>query len=186
MRDTSQPPASTEGTGMAGKWVWLLVAAAVLVADLISKQLVFTPLDPGRVEYVLGSWFGYTKVWNSGMMWGLFPEHPELLVWGRVLAAGAVIWMMLGTPRRSRMLLLALGLVLGGALGNIYDGFVFGQVRDFLMVDLDRPGFDPFPIFNVADSAISSGVTLLALGILIEGFRGRAAASRTDDASASL
>jgi len=160
---------STSSVGLSGKLRWFVLAALVIAADLVSKQLVFEPLVMGRHEFLIGEWFGLTKVWNPGMMWGLFPDHPEVLVWGRVLASLAVVVMILNTPRGSRLLLFALGLVLGGAVGNIYDGFVFGQVRDFLMVDLDLPGFDPFPIFNVADSAISVGVVLLALGMLFEG-----------------
>lgn len=172
-------PEAAPAFSVGGKLRWFVLAAVVIAADLVSKQLVFEPLVMGKAEYLIGEWFGLTKVWNPGMMWGLFPDHPELLVWGRVLASLAVVGMILNTPRRSRLLLFALGLVLGGALGNIYDGFVFGQVRDFLMVDLDLPGFDPFPIFNVADSAISVGVVLLALGMIFEGRSG--AADSSDD-----
>jgi signal peptidase II len=66
------------------------------------------------------------------------------------------------------MTLVALGLVLGGAVGNVYDGFAFGAVRDFVLVDLDIPVFDPFPVFNVADSGICVGVALLATGLAFE------------------
>ena len=98
-------------------------------------------------------------------MWGAFQWLAPYLPWVRVLAALVVLSMIVGTPARSRWLLVALGLVLGGALGNIYDGFAFGKVRDFLMVDLDVRFFDPFPIFNIADSAICVGVGMLALSM---------------------
>ncbi|GJM20369.1 MAG: lipoprotein signal peptidase [Planctomycetota bacterium] len=167
---------------MSGKLRWFLLAVLVLAADLLSKHFVYEPLVQGRHEWLLGEWFGLTKVQNSGMMWGLFPDFPQALVWGRVVASLAVVWMILTTPRQSRMLLFSLALVLGGALGNIYDGFALGHVRDFLMVDLDLPAFDPFPIFNVADSGISVGVVLLALGMLLEG-RNAAAQKRAEEAS---
>ncbi len=164
-----------EGRSMRGKWVWLLLAALVIGADLWTKEALFGPQIEGRVDWVAGQWFGLTKVWNKGMMWGVLQDHSDLvhstLRWLRVVAAGVVLIMILNTPSRSRLLLLALGLVLGGALGNIYDGFAYGKVRDFLLFDFDFAPFDPFPVFNVADSAICVGVVLLALGLLLDGRR---------------
>jgi len=157
---------------LRGKWGWLLLAALVTTLDLWTKETIFTPLDTGRVHWVAADWFGLTKVWNKGMMWGALQDHDELVLEGlrilRVVAAVVVFTMILGTPAASRLLLLALGLVLGGALGNIYDGFAFGMVRDFLYFDFDFDPFDPFPVFNVADSAICVGVGLLALGLLLD------------------
>src|SRR4030095_6978044 len=89
----------------------------------------------------------------------------DYLPWVRVVAAIIVIGMLRTTPARARLMQVALGLVLGGALGNIYDGFTVGKVRDFLMVDFGFKPFAPFPIFNVADSAICVGVGLLALSM---------------------
>ena len=157
---------------LSGKWGWLLLAAVVTAADLWTKESIFTPLREGRVDWVAGEWFGITKVWNKGMMWGVLQDHDDLVLLGlrmlRVVAAVVVFVMLLSTPARSRTLLLALSLVLGGALGNIYDGFAFGMVRDFLYFDFDFAPFDPFPVFNVADSAICVGVGLLALGLLFD------------------
>jgi len=153
---------------LRGKLPWLLLAAVMLAADLWTKEAIFEPLQEHQVDWVLGDWFGFTKVWNTGMMYGALREFSEALRWLRVVAALVVFVMILSTPAQSRLLLLALGLVLGGALGNIYDGFQFGAVRDFLLVDLDVRFFDPFPVFNVADSAICVGVALLALGLLRE------------------
>ncbi|MFT7465154.1 MAG: signal peptidase II [Pseudohongiellaceae bacterium] len=153
---------------LKGKLPWLLLAAVMLAADLWSKHSIFEPLQEHQVDWVLGEWFGFTKVWNKGMMYGALQDFSEALRWLRVVAAAVVFVMMLTTPARSKLLLLALGLVLGGALGNIYDGFQFGAVRDFLIVDFDVKFFDPFPVFNVADSSICVGVALLALGLLRE------------------
>jgi len=154
---------------LRGKWGWLALATLVTVADLWTKDVIFGPLREGQVDFVLGRWFGVTKVWNSGMMWGALQGYGEPLRILRLVAAVVVFGMILSTPARSRMLLLALALVLGGALGNIYDGFQYGRVRDFLLVDLDVRFFDPFPVFNVADSAICVGVGLLALGLVLDG-----------------
>lgn len=153
---------------LSGKAGWLVLAAVILVADLWTKHVIFDPLGEREYRWLIGEWFGFTKVWNKGMMWGALQDWSEVLRVARVVAAGVVFAMIVSTPTSSRLLQTALALVLGGALGNIYDGFVFGQVRDFLLVDLDIRFFDPFPVFNVADSAICVGVGLLALGILLD------------------
>ncbi|MCB9899324.1 MAG: signal peptidase II [Planctomycetes bacterium] len=158
----------SEGRTLRGKWGWLLLALLVLVADLWTKESIFGPLAEREYHWVLGEWFGFTKVWNKGMMWGALQEWSSVLRIARMAAAVVVFVMIVGTPRGARLLQTALALVLGGALGNIYDGFAYGKVRDFLLVDLDLPGFDPFPVFNVADSAICIGVGLLALGLALD------------------
>ena len=153
---------------LRGKTGWLFLALIILAADLWTKESIFGPLAEREYRWVLGEWFGFTKVWNKGMMWGALQDFSSALRVARMLAAVVVFAMILGTPPSARLLQTALSLVLGGALGNIYDGFVFGKVRDFLLVDLDLPGFDPFPVFNVADSAICVGVGLLALGLALD------------------
>jgi signal peptidase II len=115
---------------------------------------------------VLGEWLGVTHTLNKGVMWGKFPQLADMLPYLRTVAALIVTWMALTTPASARRILWALGLVLGGAIGNIYDGFALGAVRDFILVDFDIKYFDPFPIFNVADSAICIGVGLLAIGLI--------------------
>jgi signal peptidase II len=79
-----------------------------------------------------------------------------------------VIFILLGSiPAGQWSARLALGGILGGALGNIYDSFRYIGVRDFLEVNFDHvPVFNPFPAFNLADSAICVGVAVLALGML--------------------
>lgn len=161
---------------LRGKLAWLVLAALVLGLDLWSKQVCFEPLPEVGRTMLVEPWFGFTKVRNTGMMWGALQGMGELLRWFRVGAAVVVVFMMISTAARARLLQLSLALVLGGALGNIYDGFRFGSVRDFILVDFDIRFFDPFPIFNVADSAISVGVTLLALGLLLEDRRAARAA----------
>jgi signal peptidase II len=154
--------------GWRGKGLAFGLALVVVVADLWSKHAVFAALADGERHWVGGHWFALQPVLNPGIMWGAFPELSSYLPWLRVVAAGVVIAMVRSTPAHSRRMLTALGLVLGGAIGNIWDGFTVGQVRDFLLVDLDFKPFDPFPIFNVADSAICVGVGLLALGLLLD------------------
>ncbi len=158
--------AAVDAPGWRGKAAAFWIAALVLVGDLASKEAVFAALADHERVWIAGRWFAFQKVLNPGVMWGQFPGLSPALPWLRLVAAAVVLVMLRSTPAGARWTVAALGLVLGGALGNIYDGLTIGQVRDFLLVDLDLPGFDPFPVFNVADSAICVGVALLALGLL--------------------
>ena len=146
------------------------LALLIAVVDLWSKEAVFSSvaLNDQRPVFAGHDWLKITAVRNPGVMWGALPQAAKFLPWLRAAAAVVVIVMLCGTHPRARTTLVALGLVLGGAVGNVYDGFVLGSVRDFVLVDLNIPVFDPFPVFNVADSAICVGVALLALGMLFE------------------
>ena len=151
---------------LRGKELALALAAAITAFDLWSKAAVFAVVGEREKLWIWRQWFGFTHVENPGVMWGQLTHWSDYLPWVRVAAAIIVIGMLRTTPARARLMQVALGLVLGGALGNIYDGFFHGgKVRDFLMVDLGIPHFDPFPIFNLADSAICVGVGLLALSM---------------------
>ena len=159
---------AAEAPAWRGKGLALGVALAITALDLWSKQAVFAKLGDGEHLPLAGRWLMFTPVLNPGIMWGALPALNGVLPWMRVVAGLVVLWMIRSTPKRSLWTLLSLGLVLGGAAGNVWDGFSIGMVRDFILVDLDIPVFDPFPVFNVADSGITVGVALLALGMLRE------------------
>jgi signal peptidase II len=151
-----------------GRWMAFGLAGGVAALDLWSKAAVFASLGDGQRRWIADHWLALAAVKNPGVMWGALPQASALLPWLRAAAAVVVIVMLCSTHPRARTTLVALGLVLGGAVGNVFDGFAYGAVRDFILVDLDIRFFDPFPVFNVADSAICIGVALLALGMLLE------------------
>jgi signal peptidase II len=163
-----EPVKEKETAGWGGKQLAFVIAAVIIAVDLWSKSAVFARLADGEHVWIAREWFGLTPVRNPGIMWGALPQFKDFLPWMRVLAAVVVVIMLRGAPRHALRLQIALGLVLGGAIGNIYDGFKVGQVRDFLLVDLGFRPFAPFPVFNIADSAICVGVGLLALGLLLD------------------
>lgn len=140
----------------------LLIALAVFVLDQAIKYIVTGPLRLQEVgQIVLLPIFNLTWVQNFGVSMGLLTADSETTRWALVLLTagigiGVAVWLW---RERNRHDVMALGLVLGGALGNILDRVRFGYVVDFL--DLHFGAFRPFLVFNVADAAITVGVVIL-------------------------
>lgn len=145
--------------------VFIVLATAITALDLYTKSWAFefVPRD-GQVHEVVEGTFKIAHHRNTGGMWGVGQDWPPWILRTIRIAAVLVIFLILAqTAPNDRGSLIALGLVMGGAIGNIHDSLRFGWVRDFLQFDFGFPPFAPFPTFNVADSAICVGVALLAL-----------------------
>lgn len=143
------------------KWYgWLLVSLAVIVLDQITKHLITDALVFGESRE-LTSFFNLVLAYNKGAAFSLFASASG---WQRAFfmtvasVASAVIIYLLRKHAGQSLFSLALSLVLGGALGNLWDRAVLGHVVDFL--DFYYAGYH-WPAFNVADCAISIGVVLL-------------------------
>lgn len=142
-----------------------VTAAVVLIADQLSKFWILEVYDlPSRGQVEFLPIFSLSMVWNRGVSFGLLADQADvarwLLVVFSVLVAAGLIWWARKVDRR--ITALALGLIIGGAIGNAVDRARFGAVADFL--DFSGLGF-PW-VFNIADSGITVGVILL----LLEGF----------------
>lgn len=142
------------------------LALAVIVADQISKWWMLGVYDlPTRGSVEILPIFSLSMVWNRGVSFGLLSGQADIARWMLVVfslvVAAALVWW----ARKADRLITAaaLGLIIGGAVGNAIDRARFGAVVDFL--DFTGLGF-PW-VFNVADSAISVGVALLLLEGLI-------------------
>ena len=139
-----------------------LLALGVFVLDQAVKWIMLGPLALREVgQIVLLPIFNFTYVENHGVSLGLLTANSATQRWLLValtaaIATGVAVWIAREKNRWDRF---ALGLVLGGALGNILDRARLGYVVDFL--DLHFGAFRPFMIFNVADAAITCGVVLL-------------------------
>ena len=137
-------------------------AILIIVVDQLTKAWVMSSLDLREVGQV-AVWppiFNFTWVENRGVSFGLFGDGSMrwLLSIFSVAVAGVLGWWALKAERR--LLVTAIGLIMGGAIGNVIDRIRFGFVVDFL----DFSGTGVFPwVFNVADSAITIGVILLVL-----------------------
>ncbi|MEO6581821.1 MAG: signal peptidase II [Sphingomicrobium sp.] len=149
---------------MVDRKLGFIVAAAVFALDQLTKWIVAGPLylqDIGQI--VLLPIFNLTWTENQGISLGLFNAETAIGRWILVAVTGAIaiavaVWI---TREKQRGDQLALGMVLGGALGNILDRARFGYVVDF--ADLHFGDFRPFLVFNVGDAAISIGVVILLL-----------------------
>ena len=141
---------------------WFAGAAAIVLADQLTKWLVLARFAPGeRVE--LTSFFNLVLVFNKGAAFSFLAteagwQTPVLAAFA--LGAALVVSVLLVRSPERRMLCAGLSLILGGALGNLVDRLRFGHVVDFL--DLHAAGWH-WPAFNVADSAITIGAVLLIL-----------------------
>ena len=141
-----------------------LIAAVIFIADQALKWLVMGPLalrDRFLQQIEIVPFFRLTWAENRGISLGLFTAEGETGRWILVavtalIACGVVFWILKETAKAD---ILALGAVLGGAIGNIVDRVRLGYVADY--ADLHIGEFRPFMIFNLADAAISIGVLIV-------------------------
>jgi signal peptidase II len=145
-----------------------MLVVAILGLDRWTKAIIQSQFALNESVSVVDGLFNITYVRNTGVAFGIFstitsPAKSVLLSLFTLVAAIVVVVYSLSTPVRNRLLQMALGLILGGALGNLYDRLRFGYVVDFLELYFRNYHW---PSFNVADSAISIGVCLLAIEII--------------------
>jgi len=155
-----------------------IVAGVVVVLDQLSKLLALDRLAPGTPLPVIDGVLSLTLVMNRGLAFGLLGGVPTGFRWIVVLLSVAALVVLVRValhvlPRGSVIDNGTLGLVFGGAVGNLIDRWRFGAVVDF--VDVYYRAWH-WPAFNVADSAISVGVVLLALRLMTERGGGRSRA----------
>ncbi|HYH17805.1 MAG TPA: signal peptidase II [Azospirillum sp.] len=139
----------------------LAVAALVIVLDQVTKWWILSIMQPPHVIEVL-PFFNLVLVWNQGVSFGLFSHEAEIMPYVLSAVALGIAGVLLSWLRRADrwFVALALGMVIGGAIGNIIDRLRFGAVVDFL--DVHAMGWH-FWVFNIADSGISVGVALLVI-----------------------
>ena len=156
---------STPSNHHAGWWKWLALAAAVLVADRLTKLLVVASFARGE-EMPITGFMSLVLAYNSGAAFSFLAGEPGWQRWFfTVIAVIASLFLVYMLKRGgSRLLSAGFALILGGALGNLWDRIAIGKVVDFLLLHY---GVWSWPAFNVADSAITVGAALL----IIDSFR---------------
>jgi signal peptidase II len=153
--------------GARARWpLFLGIAATVLVLDQVTKAWLVSMLPAeGQRLSVVGDLVRLVNSRNSGALFGLFQDQAFLFGLVSVGVVGLIAWYH-GTSGRNTLLSVALGLLLGGALGNLLDRLRLGYVVDFVDVGL---GDLRFYTFNVADSAISCSILLLLASAFLPG-----------------
>lgn len=159
-----------------------VVAMAAIVLDQASKYLVETQM-PLNTTYApipsLEAIFRITHISNTGAAFGLFAQGGVLFMLVAAVVSVVIILYNFSLPRGFFLLRVALGLQLGGALGNLIDRVRLGHVTDFL-------DFGPWPVFNLADTFIVAGVVILGVLMLSEQRREQAQAAREKKESSKL
>ncbi len=143
--------------------LWFM-AVLVTFLDMLSKLLVKHFLLLGERNFVISHFFSLTYVKNTGVAWSLFQGNTLfIIIFTVVILIGLVYYLF--HHRCSFLEQIGYGMILGGAMGNLFDRIVYRYVIDFL--DFYILGYD-YPVFNLADMAIVVGVILL----IIQTFRG--------------
>ena len=155
---------------------YLLLSLAVAVLDQWSKWLIEAGLEKHVPEPVIAGFLNFTHVTNSGVAFGMFASDGSQLATALLTLLGLAALTVVGiylwrTPAEDHRLLTSLALILGGAVGNLIDRMANGEVTDFIDVYF---GTYHWHTFNVADSAITVGIALMALDIFLARNRRRA------------
>ncbi len=166
MTDTTTAPADTSAN--PHRRLGIIIAATILVVDQLVKWIVTYPLSLETIRSIeILPFFDLTWVQNFGVSFGMLEARSDTTRWllvgfTAIVAIGVAWWMW---REKARTDVIALGMVLGGALGNIIDRARVGYVIDY--ADLHFGEFRPFLVFNVADACITIGVLLLVARALL-------------------
>jgi signal peptidase II len=168
---------------MTMKYRILWISVAVFILDQFSKWIIQSSMELYASIQVLGNFFRITFVENPGMAFGLQMGNNMFFTVFAVLASFAIVYYLMQLPANQRWARWALALILGGAMGNLSDRLLRGKVIDFLdfeffnihipafkILFLDFPGYelDRWPVFNVADMAVTVGMFMLLMFIIFE------------------
>ena len=155
-------------------WLWLWLSLIVVLLDQATKWLVMMGLEPFEVIEIVPN-VNLTLMFNTGAAFSFLAEAGGWQRWlfsafALGISAALVIWLLRLRPHE-RALAVALALIVGGAIGNLIDRVLLGHVIDFIQVYLPfipLPIFNPWPAFNLADSAINVGVIVLLVATLFD------------------
>lgn len=140
-------------------WLGLAAAAAVIILDQITKYWVLSFL--GVSAYIpFGDYFNLVRAWNTGVSFSMLNDYGNMGAWLLSGLAVVIVIMLFFWLRKenSRVIQIALGMIMGGAVGNVIDRIRFGAVFDFLDVHI---GDHHWPAFNAADSFICIGAAII-------------------------
>ncbi len=153
-----------------GKYFWLaVIAGGIVIADQVTKHIILQEVGLHASIPVIPGFFHITHIQNPGGAFGFLANQSAvvrgiLFLFVSTLAVGLVLWFYHKTPPTHRWLAAGFALIVGGAIGNLIDRVRFGKVVDFL--DFFIRGWH-WPAFNVADSAITIGITIFIIHVVL-------------------
>lgn len=140
--------------------VSLLIISAILVADLVSKHFLMNFTEEKTIiPYIIN--FYSTK--NTGVAWSVFSNSTSVLIVVSIIAIILIVLYAIFAKNNSIFFYVSLSLIVGGAIGNLVDRIALGYVRDFIQFAF----WKSFPIFNLADCALTIGIICLIIYYLI-------------------
>ena len=143
------------------------IIAAIVALDQWSKWKIKTSYDLYHSEPIIQDFFHFTYVTNDGMAFGLsFPGGKQVLLFVTLALTGIIIWMLWKEKNSHNLIRYGLSFILAGAIGNMIDRVMYGKVVDFLDIMV---GDFHWYIFNVADSAVTTGMILFILHTILIG-----------------
>ena len=147
-------------------WLVLLIVAATIIIDQLTKFLVVQYMTIGQSISIIDNFLYITSHRNEGAAWGILQGKMLFFYVVTLIVIGIVIlWIRRLDVKTEKLLVIALSLILGGAIGNFIDRVMYQHVVDF--IDTYIFGYN-FPIFNIADSALCIGVFLMAVDAILD------------------
>ena len=168
----SPTDAPARHSALRSGWLWLPLVAVVIGLDQLSKAWIVNHIPYGGIRTLLPV-LDITLRYNRGAAWSMLDGASGWQRWlfsglAVVVGVGLLYWLRRLNGRTQRLLCLSLALILAGALGNLLDRLLSGQVVDFILAHWND---SQFPAFNVADSAITVGAALMLLDAFTDGRR---------------
>jgi signal peptidase II len=169
LRKTNSVRSSIVLEAQRRRWlVPLIIGFLILISDQLSKRWIVQTLGPSpcgingcQTIPLMGNWMNIIYSRNTGVAFGLFQHmSPVLTIVSLLISIGAVYVYAVYLPNQVWSVQISIGLIVGGAIGNIVDRLRLGYVIDFIQVGW-------WPVFNLADSAISVGATILAVYLML-------------------
>ena len=147
-------------------WLVLAIVAVTIIVDQLTKFLVVKYMTLGQSISVIDNFLYITSHRNEGAAWGILQGKMIFFYVVTLVVIGLVIlWIRKLDIKKEKLLVIAISLILGGALGNFIDRVMYQHVVDFINTYIF--GYD-FPIFNIADSALCIGVFLMAVDAILD------------------
>jgi len=141
--------------------LWIVIPVLIVIIDQVTKYIVLKNISLNQMIPVIEDFFYLTLHKNSGGAWGILQNSRIFFLVAIPVISAGVIYSIV--KNKNSVMRLALSLILGGAIGNYIDRLLFGTVTDFFLFYI---GPYPFPVFNVADIAVTCGTILLVVYML--------------------